>query len=222
MREPVAHLPRHVDPRVEAVLGPVGLVDEDDDVRAVRDLGEGLAPLGAELLDGGEDDSADLAVQLLLQVGDALGLDGSLAQDVAASTEGAEELLVEIVAIGEHHHRGVLHPGVVHHSAREERHQERLARSLGVPEHAPAPVALPRGMDGLHALPDGVELVVARDLLDRPALLVLEDGEPAQHVEERSARQEPARERLDGAGVAGRREVLAVDRAPPHEPVEPG
>ena len=128
----------------EVVLASVGLVGDHHDVAALRQGGEGAAgPVGEELLDGGEHHPARLHRQLGPQVGPAGGLHGGLAQQVPAAGEGAEELLVEVVAVGEHHHGGVGHgrrpddgPGV-------EGHGEALARPLGVPHHPDAPVAPP-------------------------------------------------------------------------------
>ena len=58
--------------------------------------------LGEELLDGGEDHAARGDRSSFAQVGAALGLHRRLAQQVVAAGEGAEELVVEVVAVGEH------------------------------------------------------------------------------------------------------------------------
>ena len=55
--------------------------------------------------------------------------------------EGAEELVVQVVAVGEDHDGGVLHGRVQDDAPGVEGHGQALARALGVPDHAHAPVA---------------------------------------------------------------------------------
>ena len=102
----------------------------------------------------------------------------------------------------------------------EEGHQERLAGALRVPDDAALAAAVARREHGVDCLPDGMELVVAGDLLDRATTLVFEDDEPAQHVEERPAVQEAMGERLQGQSLRLLDDGVPVDRAPPHEAVE--
>lgn len=54
-----------------------------------------------ELLDRGEDHLTRLHRQLLSQIGSTLGLHRRLPQQIAAAREGAGELAVQVVAIGE-------------------------------------------------------------------------------------------------------------------------
>ena len=168
-------------------------------------------------------DAADLAAgEQRAEVVDVVGLHRVLAEEGGAAGEGAEELLVEIVAVGQHHERRVLQRRLVHQRAAEEGHQQRLARALGVPDHPAAAVALTGLQDARQRLPDGVELVVAGDLLDRPAALVLEDDEAAQHGEQDRPGEEATDQGFEGErrGLVDQR--LAVDRAPAHEAVEVG
>ena len=79
--------------------------------------------------------------QLRAQVGAVCGLHRRLAQQVVAAREGAEELVVEVVAVGEDDDRRVLHRRVQDDAAGVERHRQALARALRVPDHADAPVA---------------------------------------------------------------------------------
>ena len=58
--------------------------------------------LGKELLNGGEDHAAGLDHQLVAQVGPTRRLHRRLTQQVLAAGEGAEELVIQIVAVGEH------------------------------------------------------------------------------------------------------------------------
>ena len=123
----------------------------------------------------------------------------------------AEELVVEVVAVGEDDDGGVLHGEVAGDGPGIEGHGEALARALGVPHDADAAVAglatrlapclvPPTALladSRLGALqfgrtqglsdgnPHRVELVVAGDLLgQRPATVVLEHDEVAEEGEE--------------------------------------
>ena len=58
-----------------------------------------------------------------------------------AAREGAEELVVEVVAVGEHDEGRVLHRRVADDAAGVEGHRQALARALRVPDDADAPVA---------------------------------------------------------------------------------
>ena len=94
----------------EVVLAAVGLVGDDDDVAPLREYRVAVALLpGEELLDRGEDHAAGGDLQLFAQVRAIRRLHRRLAQQVAAAGEGAEELVVEVVAVREHHDGGVLH-----------------------------------------------------------------------------------------------------------------
>ena len=55
--------------------------------------------------------------------------------------ERAEELVVQVVAVGDDDQRRVLHRRVEDDAAGVERHRQALARALGVPDDADAPVA---------------------------------------------------------------------------------
>ena len=124
-----------------------------------------------------------------------------------AAGEGAEELIVEVVAVGDHDDGRVLHRRVQDHASRVEGHREALARALRVPDDAHASIArftarlapspvpsrcvrdVPLGESRcaqrfFHRSIDGVELVIAGHLLDElAAALVLEDNEITQKVE---------------------------------------
>ncbi len=135
-----------------------------------------------------------------------------LSEQVAAHGEGRKELVVQIVAVGQHHQGRVRHAWLKHQQARVERHQQALARTLGVPDHAclavtrwlrfdaGQPVIIGvfphpghrscgergerRAQRGGHRLLHRVELVVAGDDLDQPATGFAEHGEVAQQIEE--------------------------------------
>ena len=162
--------------------------------------------------------------ELLAQVGPVGGLDGRLAQQVVAAGEGAEELVVEVVAVGQDDDRRVRHRGLEDHPAGVEGHRQALARALGVPDDADPPVAgvaarvrarlvaarrlreptgrgrgRLRGAERLlHRDVHRVELVVARDLLRQDAAAeVLEDDEVAHEVEEAARSKTPREENLE-------------------------
>ena len=65
--------------------------------------------VGHELLDRREDDAAGGDLQPAAQIVAALGLHRRLPQQLVAGGEGAEELVVEVVAVGEHDERRVRH-----------------------------------------------------------------------------------------------------------------
>ncbi len=233
----------------EVVLAALRLVGDHHDVTPLGQCRGVLlrAPvlLEEELLDGGEDHPARRHAQLRGQVRAALGLDRRLAQQVLIQREVVEELVIQVVAVGQHHDGGVLHQGVLDDLARVERHGQALARALRVPHHANAPVAgmarqpllrpahpvqaahLPhpvrlrrgraRAQRLLNGCVDRVILVVPRHLLDQHAVAgVLEDDEIADQVEEARRIEDPLDHHLELA------EVLVVqrraaDRPPRHE-----
>lgn len=192
MSQPAPHVARRlVDPGVEAVLGAVRLVDHDDDVRSRGELRELIPLLRSELLDGREHHTPDLPVELDLQVLDAFDLDRILAQQIAAAPEGSEQLVVQIVAIGQDHQGRVLQLGQMHDAAGQKCHQERFAGALRVPDHTALAIKVPGRQDRPHRLTDGMKLMIAGGLLDRALAIILEHHEPAQHVQQNAAVQYP-------------------------------
>ncbi len=91
-----------------------------------------------ELLDGREHHTARRDAQLLAQVRAALRLHRRLPQEALTARKRAEELVVQIVPVREHHDRGVLHLRREDHTACVERHRETLPRPLRVPHDANA------------------------------------------------------------------------------------
>jgi hypothetical protein len=94
----------------EVVLAAVGLVGDDHDVARGRRARE-RSPFssGKNFWMVVNTTPPEATAEQLAQVRAALGLHRRLAQQVAAAREGAEELVVEVVAVGEHHQRRVLH-----------------------------------------------------------------------------------------------------------------
>ena len=122
VRQRVAHVPcEAVD---EVVLAAVRLVGDDDDVAPLRQRGVRVAPvLRVEFLDRGEHHAARGDRQLLAQVGAALGLRRRLSEQVLAAREGAEELVVEVVAVREDDDGRVLHRRLARDRAGVEGHR---------------------------------------------------------------------------------------------------
>ena len=170
-----------------------------------------------------------------------------LAQNVPAAGEDAEELVVEVVAVGEDDDGGVLHGEVAGDGPGIEGHGEALPRALGVPHDADASVAglatrlatrlvapaaflsdcrlgalqLGRAQRLGDGDPHGVELVVAGDLLgQRPAAVVLEDDEVAEEGEEPRRVADALQHHLK-LGHEGTGQLLPADGAPRLEPFHP-
>ena len=185
----------------EIVLAAMGFIRNDHDVAALGECREGIALfLREEFLDGGEHHPSGSDREPAAQVGPALSLRRRLAQEVSATGEGAEELVIQVVAVGQHHHRRVPHGRLADDPTGVEGHGQALARSLGVPDHPDATVArvaaglaaglvapglianphLGRAQSLVHCHLHRVELVIACHLLDqRPAAVVLEHHEVA-------------------------------------------
>ncbi len=208
---------------MKSVLAPVRLVGDDDDVPARRHR-LAVAALAGELLQGGEDDAARARRELVAEIDAALGLVRLLPQQVGRPAELGEELVVEIVAVGEHHDGRILERDLSEELADEEEHREALAAALCVPDHADLSVSLRRCRPQRlrNGLVDGEVLVVPGDFLRNHAVApLLEEDERAQQVDDPvwPQRAEHQRPQLESAPVD---EVLAVGRTPRHEAVDPG
>ena len=112
----------------EIVLAAVRLVGDHHDVAPV---GEQRMPvallLGEELLDGREHHAAGLHGELRPQIRAALSLDGRLAQQVGAARKSREQLVVKVVAVGQHDDGGILHRRLADNASGVERHRQALA-----------------------------------------------------------------------------------------------
>ena len=204
---------------LEAVLGAVGFVGDDDDVVALGQDREAVLVLaGHELLDGGEDDAAGGTVaQLVAQVLPGIGLHRFLAQQVLCQREDTEQLAVEIVAVGDDDDGRVLHHRFLHHPGGEAGHGDALAAALGVPDDtALVGAAGARGGDHLiDRSTHGMELVIASDLLDQRAV-ILEEDEEAQVVEQGGGGEEAAHQCFQFVELTERVKRYPVDGAPLH------
>ena len=243
VRQRVAHVAREaVD---EVVLAAVRLVGDNDDVAPPGERGVRVTLLlGVELLDRREHHSTHGDRELLAQVGAALRLRWRLAEQVLAAREGAEELVVEVVAVGEDDDGRVVHRRLARDGSGVEGHRQALASALRVPDDADAAVAgLAAALETLvaacllgdarggpqlrcaHRLGDGsahgVELVVAGQLLLQcAATVVLEHDEVVDQSEQPlpiadTLQQDPQLDRVDLF------EALARHGAPRLEPLPP-
>lgn len=174
---------------------------------------------GEEFLDGGEDDAACLsAAEEVSEVGTACGLDGFLPEVVLTFGEGVEELVVEVVLVGEDDDGRVFQVPGEGEFAGVEDHGEALARALGVPDDAAFLVAAHgRGADGaLDGGLDGEELVVAGVDLCEGGAAVLEEDEVLEVFGEAGRVEEAVDEDVEfGYGLGGG--GVTVDGAPGHE-----
>ena len=222
----------------EVVLTAVGFIGDDHDVAPLGQDRVGVPFLiGEELLDGGEHHPARFHRQFAAQVGPACGLAGGLAEQVLATGEDAEQLVVQVVAVGEDDDGRVFHGRFADDSPGVERHGQAFSRSLRVPHHSDAPVARlsprpplrvggvlhfggPQGL--LHRRPHRVELMVSGHFLNR--LLVLQPFENNK-VAYQGQKPPPLQHAVDEGvlleGACG--SVFGfVDGAPLFEPFPPG
>ena len=126
----------------EIVLAAVRFVGDDHDVAPVREHRMAVALLlRQKLLDGGEHHAACSHRKELAQVRPAFRLHRRLAQEVLAAGKRPKELVVQIVAAGEHHDRRVFHRRFADDAPGVKRHRQTLAAILRVSDHADAPVA---------------------------------------------------------------------------------
>ncbi len=231
----------------EVVLAPVGLIGNDDDVAALGKRRVGIALLlGEELLDGGEHHTSRVNRELGAQIRPAYRLCRGLAQQILASGEGAKELVIQIVAVGQHDDGGVGHGPLADDAPGIKGHAQALTRALSMPDHADAPVA--RRATGLSArlLEDGfffeplvrltqlgraqglgdchlnrVKLMVTRHLLDQhAATVILVDAEIPDQRKESPGFANAFEQHLE-LGETHIVQRFARDRAPRLEPFPP-
>ena len=240
----VAHVARETV--YEVVLAAVRLVRNHHDVAALRQRFGARRAFGEELLDCGEYDAAGLDGQPVSQVGAARRLNGRLAQKPATARERAENLVVQIVAVGEDDCGRVLHRRLLNYRAGVERHSQAFAGALGAPRHAHAPVAgfaarvssrrvalralgdapdAARDAGGaqgfVHRRPDRVKLVIARHLLGRRAAAVFVNDEVSDERQEAPALADALQQNAQLRRF-GRRDGIAFDCSPRLEPLPAG
>src|SRR5258708_3535401 len=99
-----------------------------------------------------------------------------------------------------------------------ERHEQALARALGVPDHADFAVAVgPRGGERTgYRLPHSMKLVITGKNLGNATASVTEDDEILYQIEEAAFLENAFEDRFQFGRAFGRK-VIARDRAPGHE-----
>jgi len=100
----------------EVIVAAVRLIGDHHNIVPLREYTVTVTLLlGKELLDRGEHHAPRSDRELRAEVGTVRSLHRWLAQQVAAAGEGAEELIVEIVSVGEHHEGRVRHRRIEDH-----------------------------------------------------------------------------------------------------------
>ena len=142
-----------------------------------------------------------------------------MTDQVAAHGEGAEQLIVQVVAVGHDNDGRVLQFRSSNQLARVERHEKALAGTLSVPDHAHLAVAF--GRDGthraFHGVAHGVILMIARNDLGNARSGIAEDREIADEIEEPPL-FEHALDQHGHLGTALCRDIGTIRRSPWHEP----
>jgi len=109
-----------------------------------------------------------------------------LPQQFVAACESPKELIVQIVAVGDHDQRRVLHRWMQYDPSGIERHRQTLARALRVPHHADSLVAARSGSPGgrIHRRVHRVILVIPGHLLNQNTTAdILEDDEVPDQIQ---------------------------------------
>ncbi|MEJ7743751.1 MAG: hypothetical protein WKF73_15180 [Nocardioidaceae bacterium] len=159
--------------------------------------------------DRGQHDAAPVLLQDLLEIG--LGL----RRGDPGKPGGGElslHLLDQVQPVQHHHDGGTTHGFVVQQHQRGERHQQRLAGALVVPDQTLLASGQHPGVDRLSRL----NLRVARDqLLLTPAGRLLEQGEVPQHRQHPRRGQQQVHRPLDPLEPV---QVVRVFGGAPHQP----
>ena len=126
----------------------------------------------------------------------------------------AEELVVEVVAVGQNDQRRVFHLRVLDDLTGVERHQQALAGALRVPDDAHLAVALRprRRQRAFHGMAHGMELVVAGENFGESLPGVAEDDEIFTRSRKRGCSKTPLMS-ISSSGVpfgAGHRRSLCA------------
>ena len=221
-----------IEGRLVAILAAVRLVAHYHDVVALAQYRMALLPgQQGELLDGGKDDPARLALgQHLAQLVAVTCLHRGLLQCIRREGEGIEELAVQVVAVGHHHDGRVVHLRLCRQFGGIADHGDRLARTLGVPHHPrlagtglyPIRIVRPhighvvllrRRHRGTHRLAHRMKLMITGDLLDERVAILLKEDEVVEIVEQQLRLEEALHQGLQPE-LEQRLIVLMGHRAP--------
>ena len=124
------------------------------------------------------------------------------------------------MAVGDHHQGGVLQAWISEQLARQTRHLNALASTLGVPDDSTLLVAIGSACfdHAFHCCSDGVELVVGSNLLDDLPVF-FKQAEGANKLKQTPLVEDPSHQGLQVTVVAQRiKVVLPFDGAPTLEP----
>ncbi|CCZ48043.1 putative uncharacterized protein [Bacteroides sp. CAG:661] len=193
----------------ETILPPMGFVGHHHDILSERQwLGRLL-----ELLHGGEDDAVGLAsCQQCFQVVAALCLNRHLPQEILTLGKLCVQLVVEVVAVGNHHDGGLRklvlqQMGIKHH-------RKRFSAALRVPEDANLAVILYCCFRPLDGLLHSKILMVGRQYLGCPRFVFREADKVADDVQQPSPLEDAFKERIIVGKV--RTFIIAVPGFPFH------
>ena len=123
------------------------------------------------------------------------------------------------MAVGNHHQCGVLKAWIGEQLARQTRHFDALASTLGMPDHPTLLVAIRSACfhHPFHCCPDGVELVISGNLLDDLPVF-LKQAKTTNELQQSPLIEDAPHQGLQVTVVAQRIEVvLPFDGAPPLE-----
>ena len=134
-----------------------------------------------ELLDGGHHRLAGRVREDAPEIAHAVR---ALGVRKPARGEHPGDLPVELGAVGDDDHGGLLLRLVAAELEGEPEHGQALPRPLGVPDDSAPRARLPGGADATHRLVHGDELLVAGQLADGPAAVDLEHDEVPHDVEQ--------------------------------------
>ena len=186
---------------VTGLVGATGLAGATGLVGPTGAVGPGNL---LELLDGGHHRLAGRVGEDAPEIAHAVR---ALGVRKPACREHSGDLPVELGAVGDDDHGGLLLRLVSAQLEREPEHRQALPRPLRVPDDAAACARLACGADAPHRLVHGDELLVAGELAHGPAALDLEHDEAPHDVEKVPRLQQPVEQDV----LRGRRapELLA-------------
>src|SRR5439155_13405482 len=187
----------------------------DDHVAAVRKPRERVtARLRQELLDRREDHAPSRHREQSTKFGPVLRLPRSLPQQPCAPREDPEQLVVQIVAVRQHHDRRIRKSWLRDEVPRVEEHRQTLAGSLRVPHNSRPTIAAGSAQGRRNGFAGRVELVITGDLLREAASFLLVDDEAPDQLEEAGLVENSANEYLQSVA---RRDLTSVHRSPRSE-----
>ena len=175
----------------------MGFIGQHDDVGGGIEAG-GAEVAGLGFLDRGGDQIGAVFGEQLLEMAHGLGIEHRFPLGVA---EGFGELLIELGAVGEEHELVGAQQGIAAGLEGEKHHGERLAGTLGGPDHTAAGLAIGALLEAQDGFLNRAELLIAGDLFDRSAFFGFEDGEVLNEVEKVGGCQQALNQHLLRMGI---------------------